>query len=248
MVGTERDYDLESRDNESRQYAYEFDWIIRDALLRQWAPFARNEATLEVGAYEGAMTAQILEHVDTLTILEPAPELSLKLLERFGDRVKVQTERLEDANFQCEFETIFLVHTLEHLDNPVDALRRLATWLKPSGRLLVAVPNATALSRQIAVRMGLIDFHSAVTEGEWAHGHRRTYTRDILRSDVLAAGLTVLRTGGVIVKPLANSQFDAALAGGIVSRDYVEACNSLADTYPDLSASIFAICTRPAAA
>ena len=241
---TERNYDLEAQDNEVRQYAYEFDWIIRDALLRRWAPFVRNGAALEVGAFEGAMTAQILEHVDALTILEPASGLSAKLQERFADRVEIRTERLEDATFPAEFETIFLVHTLEHLDDPVDALRRLGAWLKPRGRLLVAVPNALALSRQIAVRMGLIEFNCAVTEGEWAHGHRRTYTRDALRRDVLDAGLELRESGGVIVKPLANSQFDSALASGIISRDYVEACESLADTFPDLTASIFAVCGR----
>jgi SAM-dependent methyltransferase len=241
-VGTERDYDLEAQDNEWRKYSYDFDWIIRAALLRRWAPIPRGGAALEVGAYEGAMTAQILEHVDVLHILEPSAQLSAKLEERFGDRVRVTTKRLEDTQFEGAFEVIFLVHTLEHLDDPIQALQRLATWLSPSGRLLVAVPNALALSRQIAVRMGIIDFHAAVTAGEWAHGHRRTYTRDTLRSDILRAGLLIEQSGGVIVKPMTNSQFDSALASGIITPEYVEACDALSDTYPELSASIFAVC------
>lgn len=240
---TKRDYDLEARDNESRNYSYEFDWTIRAALLRRWAPSIGAGTALEVGAYEGDMSEQILNYVDVLHILEPSADLSATLRGRFGDRVRVTTRRLEDCQFDGAFETIFLVHTLEHLDDPVDALRRLATWLTPSGRLLVAVPNAQALSRQIAVRMGLIDFNAAVTEGEWAHGHRRTYTRDTLRSDILRAGLVIEQSGGVIVKPLTNSQFDSALSSGIISPQYVDACDSLSDTYPELSASIFAVCS-----
>lgn len=244
-MAAERDYDLEAQDNEARKYAYEFDWTIRDALLRRWASFIPTGAALEVGAYEGAMTAQILEYVQLLDILEPSPDLSDKLRTRFGDKVRVKTSRLEDADYGREFNSIFLVHTLEHLDEPIDALRRLAKWLSPSGRIFVAVPNANALSRQIAVRMGLIDFNSAVTQGEWAHGHRRTYTRDLLRHEVLSSGLVVEESGGVIVKPLANSQFDAALSSGIVSEEYVNACDSLTDTYPELSASIYVVCSGP---
>jgi len=47
------------------------------------------------------------------------------------------------------------------------------------------------------------------------------------------------------VKPLANFQFDQAIAAGIVSDAYLQACNDLAKIYPDLSASLFAVCSNP---
>jgi hypothetical protein len=46
------------------------------------------------------------------------------------------------------------------------------------------------------------------------------------------------------VKPLANYQFDQALAQGIVTREFVKACDSLSKMLPDLSSSIYAICKR----
>lgn len=40
------------------------------------------------------------------------------------------------------FDVVVLSHVLEHLLNPVDAMRQLVAKLKPNGILVVAVPNA----------------------------------------------------------------------------------------------------------
>ena len=58
------------------------------------------------------------------------------------------------------------------------------------------------------------------------------------------AKLSVVKAGGVIVKPLSNSQFDAALITELISNDYIHACENLAITYPGLCATIFAVVTR----
>ena len=89
--------------------------------------------------------------------------------------MKFVLSRFEDFAPAQRFDAVFLTHTLEHLDEPVEILRRIGTWLTPTGRLFVVVPNANAASRQIAVAMGLTSHPTAVTPGEYEHGHRRTY-------------------------------------------------------------------------
>ena len=108
----------------------------------------------------------------------------------------------------------------------------------------VVVPNANAPSRQIAVQMGLIASNDAVTDAERAHGHRRTYRLDTLERDVRAAGLQVVHSGGVFFKPLANYQFDKLLGGDVISDGYLEGCYRLGLHYPDLCASVYAVCER----
>ncbi|HJP68187.1 MAG TPA: methyltransferase domain-containing protein, partial [Sphingomicrobium sp.] len=137
---------------------------------------------------------------------------------------------------------IFLLHTLEHIDQPVDLLRRIGTWLSQNGRLFLAVPNAYAASRQIAVAMGLISHPTAVTDGEALHGHQRTYSKDTLKRDVAAAKLNVVDSGGIFFKPLANFQIDQLLEADVIKSDYLEGCYELGKRYPDLCASIYAIC------
>jgi hypothetical protein len=123
-------------------------------------------------------------------------------------------------------------------------LRRAGGWLTAHGRLFVVVPNANAPSRQIAVQMGLIPFNSAVTDGERAHGHRRTYSLDTLQRDVVGADLHIIHRGGVFFKPLANYQFDKLVGGDVISDGYLEGCYRLGMHYPDLCASIYVVCEQ----
>ncbi|MCC6197769.1 MAG: class I SAM-dependent methyltransferase, partial [Burkholderiales bacterium] len=221
------------------------DTVIRRYLLRTLAPhFRRDGRVLELGCYKGDMTAQILEYFPSLTAIEASSELAGIVRTRFGDKVEVVVSTFEEAQPTDTFDHVFLVHTLEHLDRPLEVLARIRDWLAPGGKLYVAVPNANALSRQIAVRMGLIEHNAAVTPAEARHGHRWTYSLDVLLGHLRRAGWHVEDHGGVIVKPLANYQFDQALAAGIISDDYVRACHELAKTYPDLSASLYAVCSR----
>jgi SAM-dependent methyltransferase len=242
-LSTNRNYDLEFQDNQERRYSYDFDAIVRTHLLRRLAPVLKTDGTvLELGAYKGDMTEQLLEYFERLDVIEASPVLADEVRVRFPDRVHVTTGLFEEVTPATRYQNVFLVHTLEHLDDPISVLTRIATWLDDDGLLFVAVPNANALSRQIAVHMGLIAHNNAITPGEFEHGHRRTYSLDTLLGDVREAGLEIVDFGGVIVKPLANFQFDRALREGIVSAEYVEGCDRLAVIYPDLASSIFVTC------
>jgi 2-polyprenyl-3-methyl-5-hydroxy-6-metoxy-1,4-benzoquinol methylase len=241
-----RNHDREYQDNADRNYTYDFDAVIRRYLLASLARhFSKGGSVLELGCHKGDMTGQILEYFPSLVALEAAHEPADTTRQRYPGRVTVHTTKFEDAELATRFDHVFLVHTLEHLDDPVGVLRKARTWLAPGGRLFVAVPNANALSRQIAVHMGLVEHNAAVTMAEAQHGHRRTYSLDVLLAHVRAAGFQVTDFGGVIVKPLANYQFDKALAAGIVDDAFVAACHALAKIYPDLSATIFAVCEEP---
>jgi 2-polyprenyl-3-methyl-5-hydroxy-6-metoxy-1,4-benzoquinol methylase len=244
-MNNKRNYNEEFADNDERQYAYDFDWTIRDFLLQRVSTYLERESpTLEVGAYMGDMTSQILQLFSKLTVLEGSAALCELLSKRFGTEVALIQNTIENVEVSEKFQNIFLVHTLEHLEDPVAALKKIGSWLTNNGRMVVAVPNAEALSRQIAVRMGLIESNRAVTSGEYEHGHRRTYCMDELLSDVRQSGLKVVESGGVIVKPLSNSQFDKALEEGIISNEYVKGCDQLAREFPNLSASIFVVLQR----
>ena len=239
-----RNYDLESSDNEGRMYKYEFDLQIRKSLINRFNKLVglKSEKTcLEVGSFDGSMTELLLRHHDFVTVVEPSHTLSNLLLDKFGGHIHVIESTIENVGLEKKFDYIYLIHTLEHLDKPVDSLKHIGGLLNDGGHLFVAVPNARALSRQIATEMGIVGFHSAVTDGEGLQGHRRTYTLDTLKFDLKSAGLSVLYTGGVLLKTLANYQFDASLLSGVISQDYIDALDRLSEVYPDFSSSIFAI-------
>jgi SAM-dependent methyltransferase len=58
------------------------------------------------------------------------------------------------------FDLISAHHVLEHLRQPVEALCKLATWLKPDGVLYVSVPNVLAGNRATFERLHFAHVHN----------------------------------------------------------------------------------------
>ncbi len=244
----ERDLELEHQDTGVRKYAYEFDYIHREYMWRAFQAFLPRQPgarALEMGCYRGEFTRTLAGVFDDLTVLEGAGDLIVAASQAVPAHVKFEHSRFEDwaPPGGGRFDAVFLMHTLEHVDEPVPLLERIGGWLAPGGRLFLVVPNANAPSRQIAVKMGLISHNTAVTAGEYEHGHRRTYAFDTLEHEVRLAGLDVMHRAGVLFKPMANFQIDRALEAGIIDRAYLEGCYQLGMVHPDLCASIFLLCS-----
>ena len=242
---TARDLNREFADTEDRKYAYDFDYRMHGYMLRALAGKLPKGRALELGCFEGEFTKRLAAIYADLTTVEGSSELIAKAKAACPPHVDFVLSRFEDFEPEAKFDAVFLIHTLEHLDGPVALLRRIGGWLTPNGRLFLVVPNANAASRQIAVAMGLIAYPTAVTPGEWEHGHRRTYDLPALTAHVAKAGLIAVETGGVFFKPFANFQFDKLIASGAIGEDYMEGCFKLGAQHPDLCASIYAICAAP---
>lgn len=241
-----RNYDAEMRDTPERPYAYGFDFdVMHPFVLRSFAAFFRAGSVLELGSFKSDFTRRLLAHFSDVTCVEASGEAIAEAGRRLGDSVEFVHSTFESAMLPRRYDHVILSHVLEHLDDPVGALRRINTeWLAEQGRLFLACPNANAPSRQIAVKMGLIGHNNAVTPAEAEHGHRRTYALDTLERDARAAGLDVIHRGGIFFKALANFQWDRLLETDIVSAEYLEGCYQLGQQYPDLCASVFLVCER----
>jgi 2-polyprenyl-3-methyl-5-hydroxy-6-metoxy-1,4-benzoquinol methylase len=238
-----RNYDREFQDNE-RKYHYNFDDILRQYTMQSLNPFFIKGNALEMGCFQGAVTKHLIKYFYDLSVIEASKDLIQVTKNNVTKDIKFIHSTFEDFNAQEKFDNIFLIHTLEHLDNPVYVLEKIKSWLAEKGRLFLVCPNANAPSRQIAVKMGLIENNSAVTKAEHEHGHRITYSLDTLERDVRKSGLKVIQRGGIFFKALANFQFDKILSENLLSQEYLDGCYMLGQQYPDLCASIYLICER----
>jgi 2-polyprenyl-3-methyl-5-hydroxy-6-metoxy-1,4-benzoquinol methylase len=240
----ERDYNVEIQDSLGHQYAYGFDFdVMHPYMIDSFQPFFRPGSLLELGSFKGDLTRRLLSHFDDITCVEASSDALDAARARLGQRVSFIHARFEQARLPRRYDNIVLTHVLEHLDDPVSVLRRINDeWLAPHGRLFLVCPNANAPSRQIAVKMGLIEHNCAVTPAELEHGHRRTYSLDTLERDAAAAGLAVRQRSGIFFKALANFQWDRLLQTDIISQEYLDGCYALGQQYPDLCASIFLLC------
>jgi SAM-dependent methyltransferase len=75
------------------------------------------------------------------------------------------------------FDCVTLFHVLEHLEEPVDALRDLASKAKPGGLVVVEVPN--------------VDCSSTAPSQRWHLGHLFNFSPATLVATGLRAGLTL---------------------------------------------------------
>lgn len=238
-----RDYNAEHVDN-ARKYAYGFDFdVMHPLMVRSFAPFFRPGSMLELGSFKGDFTARLAEHFGDLSCVEASDQAMAEARERLGDKVQYFNSLFETVQLPRRYDNIVMTHVLEHLDDPIAVLGRInREWLAPGGRFFLACPNANAPSRQIAVKMGLIDHNAAVTPAEAEHGHRCTYALDTLERDAKRAGLKVIHRSGIFFKALANFQWDRLLKTDIITPAYLEGCYQLGQQYPDLCSSIYLVC------
>jgi SAM-dependent methyltransferase len=241
-----RDFNREIRDMDEHRYAYGFDFeVMHPFMIRSFEPFFRTGSALELGSFKGHFTKRLLSHFADLTCVEASDVALARAAQMLDGKVEFIHSSFEAASLPRRYDHVILTHVLEHLDEPVNILKRInQEWMANDGRLFLVCPNANAPSRQIAVKMGLITHNSAVTAAEAEHGHRRTYALDTLERDAVAAGLKVVHRSGIFFKALANFQWDRLLQTDIVSAEYLEGCYQLGQQYPDLCASIFLLCER----
>lgn len=197
--------------------------------------YIRPGPILEMGPAEGHMTGDLAGLDQPLTVLEGAESFCAALRERFP-QAEVVHALFEDFAPRGRFETIVLGHVLEHVDDPVDILRRARDWLTPQGRILAAVPNARSVHRQAAVIMGLLPFEEALNEADRKHGHRRVYNPETFRRDFQQAGLRVEVFGGYWLKPLSNAQIERDW-----TTEQLAAFMSLGERYPDIAGEIYIV-------
>ncbi len=121
-------------------------WLLR-RLRWDCPPWRGRGRYLDVGCGSGGVlgVAQALGwHVAGVEVDEAAA----KKARRFSARVHVGD--LLGAPFEPgEFDVVTAFHVLEHVPDPVGAVRRMLEWLAPDGLIVVEVPNAGGLGARL---------------------------------------------------------------------------------------------------
>lgn len=198
-----------------------------------------TDRVLEMGPAEGSMTELLLQDGFGVEAVEGSSIFASTLRDRFPSLI-VHEALFEEFTPSQKFDVIILGHVLEHVEDPVAILGRVADWLVPeTGRVLIAVPNARSLHRQAAVIMGLIPSEYAMSEKDRHHGHRRIYNPETLRADFIAAGLQIEFFGGYWMKPLSDRQLEEQWTS-----EQLAAYMMLGERYPDIAAELVIVASR----
>jgi 2-polyprenyl-3-methyl-5-hydroxy-6-metoxy-1,4-benzoquinol methylase len=202
-----------------------------------------GRSVLEFGPASGQMTKILAERGLNIVAVDGSSEfisIAKKKLADFNNVTFVESY-FEDFNAAEKFDILILHHILEHIENPLSFLRGLKSHLKYNGLLVLSVPNAMALSRQLAVNMGLLESVYSLTENDIHHGHFRVYDWGLLEDQISEAGFQIIGKHGLSFKLFSDKQNISMIKQKIIGESQLKGLWSLGDKYPDLAGAIMIV-------
>lgn len=216
----------------------EYTYVLIEFSYQSIKPFFSGESCLELGCGYGIITEKLVNFFKKVVTVEG----SSKMCEFLRGKIKAQNlevinSMFEDFEPKQTFNTIIMAHILEHVEDPVLIMKRAKKWIKNDGVIIINVPNANSIHRQIGVKMGLLKSIDDLNETDLKVGHRRVFTMDRLKNDINKAGLNLKEIGGIFMKPLTNSQMQKYF-----TKEMMNAFYELGKEYPEIAAELVAVC------
>jgi SAM-dependent methyltransferase len=125
-------------------------WLFRLGRRRLWARRFRavrrhflvsNGSVLDIGCATGEFLAVLQKQGWHVAGVEPDPGAAIRARRRLNTD-SIQSVFLKEAQFpDASFDLITLWDVLEHLPDPLVALRRLSKWLRSGGILAIGIPH-----------------------------------------------------------------------------------------------------------
>ena len=100
---------------------------------------------LDVGAGTGQLLALARERGWAVAAVEPSGDACQSLREQFGAGSVVGRDLADLRDGVESYDAVIMAHVIEHLPDPLAALRSAWRLLAPGGRLVVATPNEASL-------------------------------------------------------------------------------------------------------
>ena len=221
------------------------DNVMREKTVSTFSAYLNKQGHgLELGCSDGYMTQMLAARVKHLTVVEGSLRFLEEARSRPVDNVTFHHALFQDYQPERKFDYVFATFMLTHIEDLSSLMAMIDAALAPDGLLFVVVPNVRALSRQLALHMGLIDDLKALSENDRHHGHCRAYDRATLSRELKSFGYREVSAGGLVLKQLADFQMDELFDKGILDDSHVEGLYQLGLEYPDLCSAIYSICQR----
>ena len=204
-------------------------------IIRRYC--AKGQNVLEVGCGSGLSTERLCGIFDDIEVVEPSSK-NIALLRRRVPEIRCHNVLLENFESKRKYDFVFFLNVIEHVEDPIAALEMLVKFVKDEGMIFISAPNCMSLNRRAGYKMGLLRSYDQMAPKDYAVGHRRLYTVDMLRDHCDQAGLKILELKGMYLKPLAEAQMIG------LGDEAVRAFYALGEDIPHYCASLLAIATK----
>jgi 2-polyprenyl-3-methyl-5-hydroxy-6-metoxy-1,4-benzoquinol methylase len=110
-----------------------------------WLPVSRRGRLLDVGCGSGLFLERMRGFGWQVTGVETNPRARAVATRRLGAGAPIFADLSDAALAPGSFDAITLSHVIEHVEDPMNTLRRCATLLSPGGLLVCVTPNTASL-------------------------------------------------------------------------------------------------------
>lgn len=165
-------------------------------IQRHWDFYEPVESVLDIGSGSGEFLFLMAELGKSAMGLEPCLGYSEFCRTRLG--LDIATGEIDSFTPSRSFDHIRLSHVVEHLRDPVDKLRRIASWLREDGSLYVEVPDFGCYCSTKSPR------------GIFHYGHIYNFDAHSFEQLANAAGLRIIERVGPTSAFLARSTAPSA--------------------------------------
>lgn len=200
---------MQNLDAVSSEYFPNAATAIENDLILHWYPqriiqrFGHCSSLLELGIGHG-FTASLFNAACDRQVMVEGSQVVIDLFRKNhpDSSAMLVHDFFETFDTEERFDVIVMGFILEHVEDPGLLLARYKKFLKPEGRIFIAVPNAKSLNRRMGLELGLIDDIYSLNANDLALGHKRQFCLDTLRALLTEQGYRVTHEEGIYLKPL----------------------------------------------
>lgn len=156
---------------------------------------------LDVGCATGYLAEALRSRGSTVSGIEFDPDAGRRALPFLEKLVVGDLDTLDLAQefAPATFDVIVFGDVLEHLKDPLSALRRARSLLAPGGAVVISIPNVAHGSLRLALLQGRWEYHDT---GLLDRTHIRFFTRSTLLALLHDAGFVAVELRRTVVDPL----------------------------------------------
>jgi 2-polyprenyl-3-methyl-5-hydroxy-6-metoxy-1,4-benzoquinol methylase len=143
---------------------------------------------LDVGCYDGQLTAQVVAPPDQVVGVDVAHAALHAAAQRGITAVRAQVEAplpFQDGSFA----TVLAAEVIEHVFDTQAVIAGFARVVRPGGWVVITTPNLVALSGRAQLLLGRSPHNVEFDAGPGTSGHIRYFTFDTLELLLRRAGL-----------------------------------------------------------
>jgi len=145
--------------NDVRQYTHLGNYKLikhqkrKKALIKLICEFIpTGSSILDIGSANGDLSTELSLLNFLVEGVEPlldSYENSKKLSKKYKQNILFNKARIEDIRIQKKYDLLVLGEILEHFQEPDILLKKLKENLKPSGKIIITVPNMPSLRNRL---------------------------------------------------------------------------------------------------